>query len=28
MALYPLDQKKMDNITHELNARRAKEIYN
>jgi GPH family glycoside/pentoside/hexuronide:cation symporter len=28
MALYPLDQNKMDNITLELNSRRAKEIYN
>lgn len=28
MVLYPLDQKKMDEITIELNNRRAKEIYN
>jgi GPH family glycoside/pentoside/hexuronide:cation symporter len=28
MTLYPLNQNKMDEITHELNARRAKEIYN
>jgi GPH family glycoside/pentoside/hexuronide:cation symporter len=28
MALYPLDQHKMDNITLELNSRRANEIYN
>jgi GPH family glycoside/pentoside/hexuronide:cation symporter len=26
MTLYPLDQKKMDAITHELNTRRTKEL--
>jgi len=28
MTLYPLNQNKMDEITLELNTRRAKEIYN